>query len=195
MIGAVVENDVIRKGVSQVIDDLRSLGIRRVAIISGDSQVASEAVGRAVGITEVASRLLPEEKVAYIERLKQTGHTVVMVGDGINDAPALASADIGMAMGTAGSAVAIEAADVSLLGDDLSKIKYVIGLSRSAFWKMRANIVFAIAWNVVGLTLASLGYLTPVIGAVLQEAGCISVVINSSLLLFYQGKGSGKGIN
>lgn len=189
LIGAVAESDVIRKGVSQEIDDLRALGIRRVAIVSGDSQVVSEAVGRAVGITEVMSRLLPEEKVAYIERLRQTGHTVVMVGDGINDAPALASADIGMAMGTAGSAVAIEAADVSLLGDDLSKIKYVIGLSRSAFWKMRANIAFAIAWNVVGLTMASLGYLTPVIGAVLQEAGCISVVINSSLLLFYQGKG------
>lgn len=185
LIGMIAVRDVVKAGLSEEVDALRSLGIRRIAMLSGDNRIVSEAVGGSLGIKEIASDLLPDEKVSYIDRLKKDGHVVVMVGDGVNDAPALACADIGMAMGTAGTDAAIEAADVALIGDDLSKVKYTIGLSRKAFQKMRANIVFATIWNVIGLSLASLGYLTPILGAVLQEAGCISVVINSSLLLFY----------
>jgi Cd2+/Zn2+-exporting ATPase len=92
-------------------------------------------------------------------------------------------------MGAAGSDVAIETADVALLGDDLTKVEYTIKLSRKAFSKMKMNIGFSIAWNVLGLTLASLGLLAPILAAVLQEAGCISVVINSSLLLLYKEAG------
>ncbi len=183
--GLIAVNDVVKIGLSEQIDGLKSMGIKRIAMLSGDNRIVSEAVADDLGIKEVAAGLLPEEKVSCIDRFKKEGHVLVMVGDGINDAPALACADIGIAMGTAGSDVAIEASDVALLGDDISKVKYTIGLSRKAFQKMRANIVFAIIWNLVGLSLASWGYLTPILGAVLQEAGCISVVINSSLLLFY----------
>ncbi len=183
--GAIAVSDVVKHGLAEEISSLRSIGIKRIAMLSGDNHLVSEAVAASLGITEVASGLLPEEKVSYINKLKEEGRHVVMVGDGVNDAPALAVADVGMAMGTAGTDVAIEAADVSLLGDDLSKVRYSIGLSRKAFQKMQLNIVFAILWNALGLTLATLGYLTPVLGAVLQEAGCISVVINSALLLLY----------
>lgn len=187
LIGLIAVSDAVKDGLSEEIASLRTLGMKRIAMLSGDNRIVSEAVADSLGIKEIASDLLPEEKVSYVDRLKKDGHVVVMVGDGVNDAPALACADIGMAMGTAGTDVAIEAADVALLGDDLSKVRYTISLSRKAFQKMRANIVFAIIWNVIGLSLASLGYLTPIFGAILQEAGCISVVINSSLLLFYKG--------
>jgi len=185
LIGLIAVRDVVKDGLSEEIANLRSLGMKRIAMLSGDNRIVSEAVANSLGIKEFASGLLPEEKVSYVDRLKKEGHVVVMVGDGVNDAPALACADIGMAMGTAGTDVAIETADVALLGDELSKVRYTISLSRKAFQKMRANIVFAIIWNVIGLSLASLGYLTPILAAILQEAGCISVVINSSLLLFY----------
>ncbi|MCL5421143.1 MAG: cadmium-translocating P-type ATPase [Nitrospirae bacterium] len=187
LIGLIAVRDVVKDGLSDEIASIRSLGMKRIAMLSGDNRIVSEAVADSLGIKEIASDLLPEEKVSYVDRLKKEGHVVVMVGDGVNDAPALACADIGMAMGTAGTDVAIEAADVALLGDELSKVRYTISLSRKAFQKMRANIVFAIIWNVIGLSLASMGYLTPILGAILQEAGCISVVINSSLLLFYKG--------
>lgn len=190
LIGLIAVRDVGKDGLSEEIESLRSLGMERIVMLSGDNRIVSEAVANSLGIKEIASDLLPEEKVSYLDRLKKDGHVVVMVGDGVNDAPALASADIGIAMGTAGTDVAIEAADVALLGDELSKVSYVISLSRKAFQKMKVNIVFAIIWNVIGLSLASLGYLTPTFGAILQEVGCISVVINSSLLLFYKG---GKG--
>ncbi len=187
LIGMVAVRDVVKDGLSEEIASLRTLGIKRIAMLSGDNRIVSEAVADSLGIKEIASNLLPEEKVSYVDRLKKEGHVVVMVGDGINDAPALACADIGMAMGTAGTDVAIEAADVALLGDELSNVRYTISLSRKAFQKMRVNIVFAVIWNVIGLSLASMGYLTPILAAILQEAGCISVVINSSLLLFYKG--------
>ena len=189
LLGLVAVADVVKEGLAEEIAALKTIGIKRIALLSGDNHAVSQAVGGALGITEVVAGLLPEDKAAYVERLREEGHRVVMVGDGVNDAPALAAADVGMAMGTAGTDVAIEAADVSLLGDDIAKVGYTIELSRKAFQKMKMNIAFAIVWNALGLTLASLGYLTPTLGAILQEAGCISVVINSSLLLFYRPKG------
>ena len=188
LIGMIAVRDVVKEGLSDEIIALNSQGIKRIAMLSGDNRVVSEAVAGSLGIKEVASGLLPEEKVSYIKQMKKDGHTVVMIGDGVNDAPALASADVGMAMGTAGTDVAIEAADIALLGDDISKVRYTISLSRKAFQKMKLNIVFAVIWNIIGLSLASMGHLTPILGAVFQEAGCISVVINSSLLLFYKEK-------
>ena len=184
LIGLIGVKDIVKDGVSEEIDALRTMGMKRIVMLSGDNQIVSEAVANSLGIKEVAYELLPEEKVFYIDRLKKEGHVVAMVGDGVNDAPALACADIGMAMGTIGTDVAIEAADVALLGDELSKVRYSIHLSRKAFQKMNLNIAFAIIWNIVGLSLASMGHFTPILAAIFQEAGCISVVINSATLLF-----------
>ena len=184
LVGLIAVADTIRGNSRDAVERLRRLGIKTV-MITGDNMRAAKSIAGQIGVDEFQAELLPEQKAEVIGKMK-SGSVVAMVGDGVNDAPALASADVGFAMGAAGSDVAIETADVALLGDDLTKVEYTIKLSRKAFSKMRMNIGFSIAWNVLGLTLASLGLLVPILAAVLQEAGCISVVINSSLLLLYK---------
>jgi len=184
MIGVIAVADTVRKDSSEAVQRLRRLGIKTV-MLTGDNMRAAKSIAGQIGVDEFYAELLPEQKVEVIGKMKK-GNVVAMVGDGVNDAPALANADVGFAMGAAGSDVAIETADVALLGDDLTKVEYTIRLSRKAFSKMKMNIAFSLAWNAVGLTLASLGLLVPIWAAVLQEAGCISVVINSSLLLLHK---------
>jgi P-type E1-E2 ATPase len=157
-------------------------------MITGDNTRAAKSVAEQIGVDEYHAELLPEQKVAVIGELKKGGNVVAMVGDGVNDAPALANSDVGFAMGAAGSDVAIETADVALLGDDLTKVEYAISLSRKAFNRMKGNIVYAFIWNIVALSLAAFGILNPVLAVVLAEAGCISVVINSALLLLSKPK-------
>ena len=187
VVGLIAVADTLRGNSRDAIERLRQLGIKTV-MITGDNMRAAKSIAGQIGVDEFYAELLPEQKVEMIGKMKHDS-VVAMVGDGINDAPALANADVGFAMGAAGSDVAIETADVALLGDDLTKVEYTIKLSRKAFSKMKMNIGFSIAWNVLGLTLASLGLLVPILAAVLQEAGCISVVINSSLLLLYKQAG------
>ena len=184
VVGLIAVADTIRGNSRDAIERLRRLGIKTV-MITGDNMRAAKSIAGQIGVDEFYAELLPEQKVEVIGKMK-SGGVVAMVGDGVNDAPALANADVGFAMGAAGSDVAIETADVALLGDDLTKVEYTIKLSRKAFSKMKMNIAFSIAWNILGLTLASLGLLVPISAAVLQEAGCISVVINSALLLLYK---------
>jgi len=184
VVGLIAVADTLRGNSRDAIERLRQLGIKTI-MITGDNMRAAKSIARQIGVDEFYAELLPEQKVEMIGKMKNDS-VVAMVGDGINDAPALANADVGFAMGAAGSDVAIETADVALLGDDLTKVEYTIKLSRKAFSKMKTNIAFSIAWNILGLTLASLGLLVPILAAVLQEAGCISVVINSSLLLLYK---------
>jgi len=184
VIGIIAVADTVRKDSSEAVQRLRRLGIKTV-MITGDNMRAAKSIAGQIGVDEFYAELLPEQKVEIIGKMKK-GNVVAMVGDGVNDAPALANADVGFAMGAAGSDVAIETADVALLGDDLTKVEYTIRLSRKAFSKMKMNIAFSMAWNALGLTLASLGFLVPILAAVLQEAGCISVVINSALLLLYK---------
>jgi Cd2+/Zn2+-exporting ATPase len=187
VVGLIAVADTLRGNSRDAVKRLRRLGIKTV-MITGDNRRAAKSIAGQIGVDEFYAELLPEQKVEMIGKMKHDS-IVAMVGDGINDAPALANADVGFAMGAAGSDVAIETADVALLGDDLTKVEYTIKLSRKAFSKMKMNIGFSIAWNVLGLTLASLGLLAPILAAVLQEAGCISVVINSSLLLLYKQAG------
>jgi Cd2+/Zn2+-exporting ATPase len=184
VIGVIAVADTVRKDSAEAVQRLRRLGIKTV-MLTGDNMRAAKSIAGQIGVDEFYAELLPEQKVEVIGKMKKD-NVVAMVGDGVNDAPALANADVGFAMGAAGSDVAIETADVALLGDDLTKVEYTIRLSRKAFSKMKMNIAFSMAWNALGLTLASLGFLVPILAAVLQEAGCISVVINSALLLLYK---------
>ena len=185
-IGLVVVADTVRENSSEAIGRLKSIGVR-TAMLTGDNMQTAKSIAEQVGVDEYYAELLPEQKVEMITKLKN-GHTVAMVGDGVNDAPALANSDVGFAMGAAGSDVAVETADVALLGDDLTKVEYAISLSRKAFSKMKGNIVYAFIWNIVALSLAAFGVLTPVLAVILAEAGCISVVVNSALLLLNKPK-------
>jgi len=186
VIGIIVVADTVRKNSLEAIQRLKRLGVK-TAMLTGDNVRTAKSIAEQVGVDEYHAELLPEQKVAYIGELKK-GNVVAMVGDGVNDAPALANSDVGFAMGAAGSDVAIETADVALLGDDLTKVEYAISLSRKAFNRMKGNIVYAFIWNIVALSLAAFGILNPVLAVVLAEAGCISVVINSALLLLSKPK-------
>jgi heavy metal translocating P-type ATPase len=186
VIGVIVVADTVRENSLEAIQRLKRLGIK-TAMLTGDNIRTAKSIAEQTGVDEYHAELLPEQKVAAISELKK-GNVVAMVGDGVNDAPALATADVGFAMGAAGSDVAIETADVALLGDDLTKVEYAISLSRKAFNRMKGNIVYAFVWNIVALSLAAFGILNPVLAVVLAEAGCISVVINSALLLLNKPK-------
>ena len=186
VMGIVVVADTVRANSLEAIQRLKRLGIKTV-MMTGDNIRTAKSIAEQTGVDEYHAELLPEGKVAIIGELKK-GHVVAMVGDGVNDAPALANSDVGFAMGAAGSDVAIETADVALLGDDLTKVEYAISLSRKAFNRMKGNIVYAFIWNIVALSLAAFGILNPVLAVVLAEAGCISVVINSALLLLSKPK-------
>jgi heavy metal translocating P-type ATPase len=190
VIGVLVMADTVRENSLEAIQRLKSIGVRTV-MITGDNMLTAKAIAQQVGVDEYHAELLPEQKVEIIKDLK-INHVVAMVGDGVNDAPALANSDVGLAMGAAGSDVAVETADVALLGDDLTKVEYAISLSRKAFNKMKGNIVYAFIWNVVALSLAAFGVLTPVLAVILAEAGCISVVVNSALLLLNKPKAFAK---
>jgi heavy metal translocating P-type ATPase len=186
VIGVVVVADTVRENSLEAIRRLKRLGMKTV-MITGDNMLTAKAIAEQIGVDEYHAELLPEQKVAIIGELKK-GHVVAMVGDGVNDAPALANADVGFAMGAAGSDVAVETADIVLLGDDLAKVEYSISLSRKAFNRMKGNIAYSFVWNIVALSLAAFGVLTPVLAVILAEAGCISVVISSALLLLIKPK-------
>ena len=181
VIGVIVVADTIRENSTEAIQRLKRLGIKTV-MITGDNIRTAKSIAEQTGVDEYRAELLPEQKVDVIKELMK-GSVVAMVGDGVNDAPALATSDVGFAMGAAGSDVAVETADVALLGDDLTKVEYAISLSRKAFTRMKGNIVYAFVWNIVALTIAGAGLLNPILAVVLAELGCISVVINSALLL------------
>jgi len=186
VIGVIVVADTVRGNSLEAVQRLKRLGVKTV-MITGDNMRTAKSIAEQLGVDEVHAELLPEQKVAVIGELRK-GNVVAMVGDGVNDAPALANSDVGFAMGAAGSDVAVETADVALLGDDLTKVEYAISLSRKAFNRMKGNIVYAFIWNIVALSLAAFGILNPVLAVVLAEAGCISVVINSALLLLSKPK-------
>jgi Cd2+/Zn2+-exporting ATPase len=182
-LGAIAVADEIRADAPQVIRALREAGVEHIVILTGDNERVARAVARQVGADEVQANLLPEHKVDAVKRLTQKYGTTAMVGDGVNDAPALASATLGIAMGAAGTDVALETADVVLMSDDLNNIAYAINLSRRARRIVRQNLTFSLGVIVV-LVLSAFGLNLPLpMGVVGHEGSTLIVVANGLRLL------------
>jgi P-type E1-E2 ATPase len=185
--GIIALADTLRPQVPAVIERLRAMGAQHIIMLTGDHATTAQAVAREAGITEVHAGLLPEEKLAVIRSRQAHGEVVAMVGDGVNDAPALVLADVGVAMGVAGTDVALESADVALMGDDLALLPEVLAISRRALGIIRQNIwVFAVAVNVGGIVLAGSGLLSPIGAAIVHNVSSLFVVINSGRLLSFR---------
>ena len=183
VVGALGVADTVRDEAEGLVEDLHRAGVRRVLMLTGDTQRVAAAVAGRVGILDARAGLLPEQKLDVVRALQAEGHVVAMVGDGVNDAPALALADVGIAMGAAGSAVAVETADIALMTSRLSRIPHAISLAKRTSRVMRQNI--AIALVTVGLLLAGvlLGGVTMSIGMLVHEASVLIVIVNAMRLL------------
>lgn len=182
LLGILSIADTLREGAKEAIDKIREQGVSEIWMLTGDSELVADRIGKQLGIRYEA-KLLPEEKVMRVKEWKKQGQTVAMVGDGVNDAPALAAADIGIAMGAVGTDVAIETADIALMTDDLKKISTVIRLSRKALRVIKENLVFAIVFNTVLVVLSAQGWVSMILGAVMHQASSLLVILSSMRLL------------
>ena len=181
LIGVITLSDTLRENALEMVRELHRMNTQ-VVLLTGDHAQTAKYFAEKVGIQSVQAELLPEDKVRSIAELKKQGHKVCMIGDGVNDAPALKIADVGVAMGGMGSDLAVEAADIALVGDDISKIPYLKKLSNSTVRTIKFNIVLSMAINFVAILLSVAGVLTPVSGALVHNAGSVLVVLNAALL-------------
>jgi Cu+-exporting ATPase len=177
VIGVVALQDTPRRGAERLVEKLRARGVRTV-MLTGDSGTVAEAIGRRLGIDEVHAELLPAAKVSAIEALQAKGGKVAMVGDGINDAPALAQADVGIAIG-AGTEVAIESAGVILIGDRLEDVANALLLGTASYRTLTGNVVVAVLFNVVGMALAALGFITPLLAISVMILSIFAILLNT----------------
>lgn len=173
--------DTLRESAKESLEKLRTLGVQ-TALLTGDSQITAEYFAKQVAIDDIHAELLPEEKVQKIKDMQAQGKTVCMIGDGINDAPALKFADVGIAMGQAGSDISIESADIALIGEDLNKLAYLKKLSNATVYNIKLNIAIALGINALAMILGILGIIGPVIGALTHNGGSILVVLNAARL-------------
>ena len=174
--------DTLREGARAAIDKIKKEGISEIWMLTGDNEQVAHRIAGELGI-RFEAKLYPEEKVRRVKEWKRKGQVVAMVGDGVNDAPALAAADVGIAMGAVGTDVAIETADIALMTDELEKIPVVIRLSRKTLRVIRENIIFAIAFNTVLVFLSAQGWMTMILGAMMHQASSLVVILNSIRLL------------
>jgi cation-transporting P-type ATPase C len=188
-IGLIGVADVIRPEARALLRALEAVGVRRVIMLTGDSTETADAVARELELGEVHAELFPEDKLVVVRQLQQEGHRVAMAGDGINDAPSLAAADLGIAIGTGGSDVAIEAADVALASNDIGGIATVIDQSRGTLRVIKQNYALALGVNSAGILVGALGALNPALAAVLHNISTIAVVLNSGRLVRYRHRG------
>lgn len=182
VVGMLVLEDTLRPEAGQVIRQLKKLGIRTV-LITGDNTVTASRIGGELGISDIHAEVLPVQKVEIVKRLQAEGLFVAFVGDGVNDGPALATANVGVAMGLAGTDVAIETAEIALLSDDLTKLPHLLSLSRRAMRAITQNLVFSLSVLAIAVGLAIPGILLPVTGALLHELSSIPVIANSARLI------------
>jgi len=167
----------------QSLVELKESGVRRVAMISGDRQPVATRVAQEIGCEEAKGECLPQNKVDYVRSVKAKGYQVAVVGDGVNDAPALAAGDIGIAMGAAGSEVAIHSATIALMNNDLRRLPFLVKLSRNTRSVINQNFLFGVAFIIGGMTLAALGKVPPVLAAAMHTTGSLIVVFNSARLV------------
>jgi manganese/zinc-transporting P-type ATPase C len=186
LVGLISLRDEIRTEAPEVLKQLRANGIRRIVMLTGDHPEIAKVVAGELGIDEWRAEVLPEDKLEVVRKLQDEGYIVGMVGDGINDAPALAAANIGIAMGLAGTDVAVETADVALANDDLRRLLDVGDLGARAVEVIRENYGMSIAVNALGLLIGAGGALSPVLAAILHNASSVAVVANSSRLIRYR---------
>jgi Cd2+/Zn2+-exporting ATPase len=179
VVGVVGVADEVRPEATQMVSELHSAGVKKVVMQTGDTLL----VANAIGVDEIHASLLPEDKLDIVAVLQAEGHVVAMVGDGVNDAPALATANIGVAMGAAGSAVAVETADIALMGDKLLKLPEAISLARRTVNNMRQNIAIALITVAFLLLGVLLGGVTMAIGMLVHEASVLIVIVNAMRLM------------
>jgi len=184
-IGWIGLQDKTRPEAQQAVTDLLDIGIKRVAMLTGDRDEVANRVAAELACTDYKANCLPQDKLAIVEQIKEDGHTVAVVGDGINDAPALAAGDLGIAMGAAGSDVAINSASIALMSDDLRRLPFLVRLSRKTRGVINGNLRFGVLFIILGVAAASTGWLSPIYAAVLHFAGSLIVVFNSARLVRY----------
>lgn len=184
-LGVLALADTVRPQVSQVMDQLKAQGVRELVMLTGDNPQAASRIARQAGVTRVEASLLPEDKLVIIDQMKDTYGSVGMVGDGVNDAPALAAATVGIAMGGAGSAAALETADVALMADDLSKLPFAVGLGKATRRIIAQNLAIAIGVIVLLIFTSVLGLLPLSSAVFLHEGSTLLVVLNALRLLRY----------
>jgi len=182
-VGWIGLKDETRSEARESLAGLLEGGVRRVAMISGDRQPVAARVAREIGCEEVMAECLPKDKVDYVRQTKAKGYRVAVVGDGVNDAPALAAGDIGIAMGAAGSEVAIHSATIALMSNDLRRLPFLVRLSRGTRSVINQNFLLGVLFILGGLTLAAFNYITPIVAAILYNVGSLAVVFNSARLV------------
>ena len=180
--GFLALSDTIREESANMIDQLSALQVQPV-LLTGDHQNAAAAIAAQLHIGGVHANCLPEDKLAHIRAYQAAGDKVCMIGDGVNDAPALKAADVGIAMGGVGSDIAVDAADIALVDDEVTELPHLIALSKRMMRTIKLNITFSLTLNFIAIVLAITGTLNPVVGALVHNAGSVLVITNSALLL------------
>lgn len=183
VIALIAVADEVRETSKNIIEMLHKLGIQKTIMLTGDNQGTANAIGKQVGVTNIEADLLPQDKLTFIKKLTEKYHKVAMVGDGINDAPALAASTVGIAMGGAGTDTALETADIVLMGDDLNKLPFAVKLSRKALMIIKQNITFSLAIKLLALLLVIPGWLTLWIAIFADMGATLLVTLNSLRLL------------
>ncbi len=187
LIGYLVLSDTIRSESIGMIDSLTALGVQPV-LLTGDHENAAHAIAKQLRISEVHANCLPEDKLNWIDRYQQKKESICMIGDGVNDAPALKKANVGIAMGGIGSDIAVDAADIALVDDEVKELPHLLALSKRMMRTITYNLTFSMGLNLLAIILAITGILNPVVGALVHNAGSVLVIMNSALLLKWRKK-------
>ena len=182
-IGWIGLQDETRAEAKESLADLMQNGVRRIAMVTGDRRPVAARVAKEIGCEEIVAECLPQDKVEFVTMMRERGYRVAVVGDGVNDAPALAAGDVGIAMGAAGSEVAINSATIALMNNDLKRLPFLVKLSRSTRSVINQNFLFGTLFIIFGLGFASWGYINPIVAALLHNAGSLLVVFNSARLV------------